>query len=120
MTGKLLKINDYVVLLTNDDGWDAPGIVTIKNHLCVIGHPTVLAPQEPHSYCGHRVTTDVELRLIQTGPDAYSLSGSPADCVRVGLRSLLAGHTVDWVISGINRGREPGGGHLYVGHGGGG
>jgi 5'-nucleotidase len=99
-----MKMNDYGVLLTNDDGWDSPGIICINIYLLSVARPTVLAPHEPHSYCGHRVTTDRELQLRETGPGAYSLSGSPADCVRVGLRSLLADQKVGWVISGINRG----------------
>lgn len=62
----------------------------------------MLAPRDPHSYAGHRVTTDVPLRLEQTGPCEYSLSGTPADCVRVALTSVFP--DVDWVFSGINRG----------------
>jgi 5'-nucleotidase len=67
-----------------------------------MGEVLVIAPTHPHSYCGHRVTTDRELTLTHTGQDQYHLDGTPADCVRVGLRSLF--RDVDWVFSGVNRG----------------
>jgi 5'-nucleotidase len=62
----------------------------------------VLAPQEPHSYAGHRVTTDAPLRLIERAPREFALGGTPADCVRVGLMELF--QDIDWVFAGINRG----------------
>lgn len=88
--------------MTNDDGWDAPGLAALKSVASQWGEVYVVAPRDPHSYAGHRVTTDRPLELIETGPREYHLSGTPADCVRVALTALLPG--VDWVLSGINRG----------------
>ena len=62
----------------------------------------MLAPLEPHSYAGHRVTTDTPLLLTETAPHEYALSGTPADCVRVAMTEIFP--QVDWVIAGINRG----------------
>ncbi len=62
----------------------------------------MLAPKEPHSYAGHRVTTDCALLLTETAPHQYSLSGTPADCVRVAVTELFP--QIDWVLAGINRG----------------
>lgn len=62
----------------------------------------MLAPKDPHSYAGHRVTTDCPLVLGETGPREFSLTGTPADCVRLALTALFP-HT-DWVLAGINRG----------------
>lgn len=90
------------ILLTNDDGWDAPGLAALTALASRLGDVHVIAPRDPHSYAGHRVTTDQPLTLALTAPNAYHLSGTPADCVRVALTALLP--EIDWVISGINRG----------------
>jgi 5'-nucleotidase len=90
------------ILLTNDDGWDAPGLAVLKTVAARLGDVFVLAPRDPHSYAGHRVTEDAPLLLTETGTREFSLSGTPADCVRVGLTSVL--EDIDWVLAGINRG----------------
>jgi 5'-nucleotidase len=90
------------ILLTNDDGWDAPGLMTLKAIAALLGDVFVLAPRDPHSYAGHRVTTDSPLLLKETAPLEFCLTGTPADCVRVGLTSLFP--EIDWVLAGINRG----------------
>jgi 5'-nucleotidase len=96
------------VLLTNDDGIDAPGLAALEA-ACRgwAGRVIVVAPKEPHSGCGHRVTTDRPLVLEQVGTDRFHVDGTPADCVRLALATLLADETVpplDWVFSGINAG----------------
>ena len=90
------------ILVTNDDGWDAPGLSALKALAASFGEVFVVAPRDPHSYAGHRVTTDVPLALTPTGPNEYHLTGTPADCVRVALTALIP--NIDWVLSGINRG----------------
>lgn len=90
------------ILLTNDDGWDAPGLAALKSAAAEFGEVHVLAPLDPHSYAGHRVTTDVPLSIGKTGPGEFTLSGTPADCVRVALTTLFP--DAQYVISGINRG----------------
>jgi 5'-nucleotidase len=62
----------------------------------------IVAPAEPHSGCGHRVTTDRPLRVHEHGADRYSVEGTPADCVRLALAELAADATC--VVSGINAG----------------
>ncbi|MEI6240375.1 MAG: 5'/3'-nucleotidase SurE [Planctomycetia bacterium] len=94
------------VLLTNDDGIDAPGLAALAE-ACHgwAGQAIVVAPKDPHSGCGHRVTTDRPLVLEQVGPDRYFVDGTPADCVRLALATLFtAGPGPDWVLSGINAG----------------
>jgi len=90
------------ILVTNDDGWDAPGLAALKTLARRLGRVQVIAPREPHSYAGHRVTTDCPLVLAETGPGEFTLTGTPADCVRLGLSTLFP--DIDWVLSGINRG----------------
>lgn len=99
------------ILLTNDDGWDAPGLAALYELASQLGEVHVLAPREPHSYAGHRVTTDAALHLEETGPQKYSLTGTPADCVRVGLMELFP--QTDLVLAGINRGGNLGA-DLYI------
>lgn len=94
------------VLLTNDDGIDAPGLAALeaacRGWAC---RSIVVAPKDPHSGCGHRVTTDRPLVLEQTGPDRYHVDGTPADCVRLALATLFPGDGgPEWVLSGINAG----------------
>mgnify|MGYP003328012851 CR=1 FL=1 len=90
------------ILLTNDDGWDAPGLAALKQLASELGDVFVLAPRDPHSYAGHRVTTDAPLELVETAPNQFRLSGTPADCVRVALTHVFP--DIDWVLAGINRG----------------
>lgn len=90
------------ILVTNDDGWDAPGLAALKTLAAQIGEVYVLAPREPHSYAGHRVTTERSLVLTETGVREFALSGTPADCVRVAVTALFP--EIDWVLAGINRG----------------
>ena len=90
------------ILVTNDDGPDAPGLAALKTLAGHFGEVFVVAPREPHSGVGHRVTTDCPLDLAETGPQEFTLTGTPADCVRVAVTSLFRG--IDWVLAGINRG----------------
>jgi 5'-nucleotidase len=90
------------ILVTNDDGWDAPGLAALKTLARQLGEVCVLAPKDPHSYAGHRVTTDCPLVLAETGAQEFTLTGTPADCVRVAVTALFP--DIDWVLAGINRG----------------
>ncbi len=99
------------ILVTNDDGFDAPGLAALKFVAASLGDVYVLAPAEPQSYVGHRVTTDRPLALTQTAHNEFHLAGTPADCVRVALTSLFP--NIDWVLAGINRGGNLGA-DLYI------
>ena len=100
-------------LLTNDDGFDAPGLQALLEAVEGLGECVVVAPSQPLSGCSHQVTTHEPLRLEVRGPSRYSLSGTPADCVRIGLRQLAP--DVDWVLSGINQGGNLGADVFYSG-----
>lgn len=91
------------IVLTNDDGVDAPGLAALAEAVARFGDTAVIvAPAEPHSGCGHRVTTDRPLRVERLGLDRYAVAGTPADCVRLALAELVPDATV--VYSGINAG----------------
>jgi 5'-nucleotidase len=91
------------ILLTNDDGIDAPGLVALEAAVAWMGGETVVvAPAEPHSGCGHRVTTDRPLRVHELAGKRFAVEGTPADCVRIALAELARDAAV--VVSGINAG----------------
>lgn len=98
MIGPAMKI-----LLTNDDGIDAPGLEALAMAARSLGGEAVIvAPAEPHSGCGHRVTTGRPLLAEQTGAGRFRVYGTPADCVRLALAELVP--DVGLVLSGINAG----------------
>ncbi|MBL8794241.1 MAG: 5'/3'-nucleotidase SurE [Planctomycetia bacterium] len=90
------------LLLTNDDGIDAPGIAALRQAALPLGQIVVAAPADAQSGCSHRVTTNGPLRVGIGEPDRYTVHGTPADCVRLALHRLAP--DFDWVLSGINAG----------------
>jgi 5'-nucleotidase len=90
------------LLITNDDGIDAPGLAALEEAAAGFGEYVVLAPVDHHSGCSHRVTTDRALSLTALGGRRHQLDGTPTDCTRVGL-SHFCPHA-QWVLSGINDG----------------
>lgn len=90
------------LILTNDDGIDAPGLAALVRALAGLGELRIVAPSGPQSGCGHAVTTHCAIESRRRHDGAIAVSGTPADCVRVALHHLATG--ADWVISGINSG----------------
>ena len=90
------------LLLTNDDGIDAPGLAALAEVAAAHGHLTWIAPHTHLSGCGHRVTTDKPIQLMRRDENRWAIDGTPADCVRVGLAKVAP--DVDWVLSGLNHG----------------
>ena len=105
-------------LLTNDDGYDAEGLATLRAVAEPLGRITVVAPRHSQSGCGHAATYRGPVRvrrLDDAGPvPVHVCHGTPADCVRLGL-TTLTDEPVDWVLSGINRGSNLGVDVLYSG-----
>jgi 5'-nucleotidase len=92
----------HIIILTNDDGIDAPGIAALREASSWLGDRRVIAPSGPRSGCGHVVTTHGPLGVHRLADGTTSVDGSPADCVRVALHEF--GSEVAWVLSGINAG----------------
>lgn len=91
------------VVLTNDDGVDAPGLAALEQAAAGLGGTlVVVAPAECHSGCGHRVTTRAPIRIDELAPGRFRVAGTPADCVRIALARLAPDAAL--VISGINAG----------------
>jgi 5'-nucleotidase len=93
--------------VTNDDGIDSPGIYALAQSLKKIGEVTVIAPQKEQSAVGHSITMQIPLRVTKSFKDGgffgYAISGTPADCVKIGIRNILK-QAPDLVVSGINHG----------------
>jgi 5'-nucleotidase len=101
------------ILLTNDDGLFAPGLAAMYRRLTELGHVTVVAPAQPKSGAGHSISLEPLIcdKLDIMGKfTAFSVEGSPADCVKVALSRLVddSHGPVDLVVSGINHGANVG------------
>ena len=99
------------LLLTNDDGWDADGLGVLQEVARSFGNVWVVAPALPMSGISHQITFERPLKLEERGDQIYSLTGTPADCVRIATTQL--NQPFDWVLSGINNGANLGS-DIYV------
>jgi 5'-nucleotidase len=95
------------ILISNDDGVDAPGILAAKQAVEDLANVTVVAPDKNNSSVGRRISLFKHLKLesheLEDGSQAYSVSGSPADAVIVGASHVMD-EKPDLVIAGINQG----------------
>jgi len=94
------------IILTNDDGIDAPGLDTLNRCVKQLSDIIIVAPQKAQSGIAHRVTSREPIRVNQLGPNRHSVDGTPADCARIALKVIAP--DVDWLISGINAGANLG------------
>jgi 5'-nucleotidase len=97
-----------LILVTNDDGISAPGIRTLILAMNELGDVIVVAPDSPQSAMGHAITINSTLQCnqvkIDDGPQIeYSCSGTPADCVKLGINEILD-RKPDICVSGVNHG----------------
>lgn len=107
------------ILLTNDDGIMAEGIYTLakeleKDHEVIIVAPEIQRSAQSHAITLFQPLVVKEVKLEGLKSKAYSISGTPADCVRAGLEALVDG-PIDMVFSGINIGLNSGMDILYSG-----
>lgn len=106
------------ILITNDDGIHAEGLMALKKELEKIGRVSVVAPDRPRSACGHSITLHKPLRAdpvkLSDGSIGYSSNGTPSDCVSLALHGVVEG-PIDLVVSGINLGPNLGWDLTYSG-----
>ncbi|MGK7895978.1 MAG: 5'/3'-nucleotidase SurE [Xenococcus sp. (in: cyanobacteria)] len=89
------------IILTNDDGIDAPGIKALQQ--AIRDHESIIvAPKQQHSGCGHQVTTQRAIHLEKRSQNKYAVDGTPADCTRLALHQVQS--NPQWILSGINAG----------------
>ena len=115
----MTKTAKPLILVTNDDGVTAPGIRTLIRIMNSLGDVVVVAPDSPQSGMGHAITIHDTLRCVPTQQDAgpqveYACSGTPVDCVKLGIYELL-GSKPDLILSGINHGENSSTNVLYSG-----
>ncbi len=95
------------ILICNDDGINAEGIVALAREIRKIADVTVVAPSTQQSAVGHAITVNYPLRTVPWRVDndlpGYAVEGTPADCVKLGVGFLMK-EKPDMVISGINHG----------------
>jgi 5'-nucleotidase len=98
------------VLITNDDGIDAPGLALMREIAGQISDDVwVVAPDGNQSGAGHRFTLAREMTFEARGPKSFAVvGGSPADCVVVGATHILGDRAPDVVLSGVNAGQNLG------------
>ena len=103
------------ILLTNDDGYHADGIVALEAGLAEIGDVYVVAPESEMSGASHSLTLSRPLRIRQRSDRHWTVDGTPTDCVNLAVLSLLKGKRPDIVVSGINFGPNLGDDVTYSG-----
>lgn len=99
--------NKLKILVSNDDGIDSAGIRALVESLSQIADITVVAPHQEQSAVGHAITMQTPLRVFEYHKDGkffgYAVDGTPADCVKIGIRNLMS-EPPDLMVSGINHG----------------
>lgn len=103
------------ILVSNDDGYRAPGIAALAKAMRRFGRVTIVAPDHNHSGASNSLTLNRPLTVEHMpGDDLYVVSGTPSDCVHVALTGLLD-EKPDLVVSGINCGANMGDDTMYSG-----
>jgi len=113
-----LKMNKPLILVTNDDGISAKGIACLVRTMEKFGKVVVVAPSHPQSGMGHAITVNQPIRLNRSGIfgeiESYTVSGTPVDCVKMGIYEVLK-RKPDLLVSGINHGANFSTNVLYSG-----
>ncbi len=106
------------ILLSNDDGFMAPGINHLRQQLINyegVNRVITIAPDRDRSAASNSLTLDIPLRITKQGEHIYSVNGTPTDCVHLALTGLYENEEPDLVISGINAGANMGDDVIYSG-----
>lgn len=102
------------ILVSNDDGYLAPGIIALANALSAIAEIMVVAPDSNRSGSSNSLTLDRPLTVHQAENGFYFVNGTPSDCVHIALTGGLS-FRPDLIVSGINQGQNMGDDTLYSG-----
>lgn len=107
-----------LILVTNDDGYQSPGIAFLARLAARFGDVVVIAPHEGMSGMGHAITIKTPLRYRKHSPNGqypvYAVEGTPVDCVKLAMRKIL-GRRPDLILSGINHGSNASVNIIYSG-----
>ena len=102
------------ILISNDDGYLAPGLIILAEHLAKIADITVVAPERNRSGASNSLTLDRPLSVKKASNGFFYVNGTPTDCVHIALTGLMESMP-DMVISGINDGANMGDDTIYSG-----
>ncbi|PCI67734.1 MAG: 5'/3'-nucleotidase SurE [Gammaproteobacteria bacterium] len=102
------------ILISNDDGIEAPGIQALFDELINDNDITLVAPDRNRSATSAALTLDIPLRVTERSANQYSVNGTPCDCVHLGTHRIMQ-KPPEMVIAGINRGANLGDDVLYSG-----
>ncbi len=102
------------ILISNDDGYQAPGLAILAETLARSAEVTVVAPERDRSGASHSLTLDVPLRAERLPNGFIRVQGTPTDCVHLAITGLLE-REPDMVVAGINAGANLGDDVLYSG-----
>jgi len=95
------------ILLTNDDGVDAPGLDVLQSIAGALSDDVwVVAPETDQSGSAHSLTLHEPMRMRKLSDRIYAVKGTPTDCVIMGVRFLLSDHRPDLILSGVNSGHN--------------
>ncbi|MDH4322257.1 MAG: 5'/3'-nucleotidase SurE, partial [Desulfobulbaceae bacterium] len=103
-----------LILVTNDDGVNAPGLLALQNAMQTLGRVVVVAPLRDNSAVSHSLTMDRPLRVRTMAEDVYAIDGTPTDCVTIAIEKILTEKPA-LVASGINPGANLGDDISYSG-----
>lgn len=93
------------ILLSNDDGINAPGLNALQTIARSISDDVwIVAPETEESGASRKLTLTMPLRVRELGPKTYAVQGTPTDCVLMGVKQIMKSHPPDLVLSGVNRG----------------
>jgi len=102
------------ILLTNDDGVNAEGLICLQRELRTLGKVITVAPHQEKSGASHSISLNQAFQIAEISENRYALKGSPADCVMFAIKKMLESPP-DLVVSGINHGANLGDDVVYSG-----
>ena len=102
------------ILISNDDGYSAPGIHALAERMRRFGRVTIVAPEHNQSGSSNALTLNKPLTVTKAANDTYVVSGTPSDCVHMAMTGLLD-ERPDLVVSGVNCGANMGDDTMYSG-----
>src|SRR5260221_2833383 len=112
--GRIIILPRMHILLSNDDGYFAPGLAALAEGLASLGEITVVAPERDRSGASNSLTLDRPLMLSKSHNGFFYVNGTPTDCVHMAVTGLLD-FEPDVIVSGINSGSNMGDDTLYSG-----
>lgn len=102
------------ILISNDDGYLAPGIIALAEAMSSLADITVVAPDSNRSGASNALTLDRPLSVQRANNGFYFVNGTPSDCVHIALTAIMK-EKPDLIVSGINQGQNMGDDTLYSG-----